>query len=132
MTSAGSFGRLITRIDLRSTAARNDVVRAQAHNWVVGQDVMRAPDITELIARYARFADPLRLRVIGRLAASASRTADDSGERRMGNLVADAQQAATGADAAFVNPGEIRAGLPGRRRHLRPRVRVAAVRHARW
>ena len=26
----------------------------------------------------------------------------------MGNLVADAWQAASGADAAFVNPGEIR------------------------
>ena len=112
VTAAGSFGRVITRIELTIDRRRNDVQRAQAHNWVVGQDVMRAPDITELIARYARLADPLRLRVIGRLAASASRTADASGERRMGNLVADAQQAATGADAAFVNPGEIRSGLP--------------------
>ena len=30
----------------------------------------------------------------------------------MGNLVADAQRAATGAAAAFVNPGIVRAGLP--------------------
>jgi 5'-nucleotidase len=111
VTSAGSFGRLITRIDLTIDRRRNDVVRARADNWIVGQDVMRAPVITELIARYAQLADPLRLRVIGRLAASASRTPDDSGERRMGNLVADAQQAASGADMAFVNPGEIRTGL---------------------
>ena len=111
VTSAGSFGRLITRMELTVDRRRNDVVRARADNWIVGQDVMRAPDLTELIARYAQLADPLRLRVIGRLAASASRTADDSGERRVGNLIADAQAAATGADAAFVNPGEIRTGI---------------------
>jgi 5'-nucleotidase len=111
VTSAGSFGRLITRLELTVDRRRNDVVRARADNWIVGQDVMRAPDLTELIARYAQLADPLRLRVIGRLAASASRTADDSGERRVGNLIADAQAAATGADAAFVNPGEIRTGI---------------------
>jgi 5'-nucleotidase len=112
VTSAGSFGRLITRVELTIDRRRNDVVRARADNWIVGQDVMRAPDISELIARYARFADPLRLRVIGRLAEGASRSPDDSGEREMGNLVADAQREAGGADAAFVNPGEIRAGLP--------------------
>jgi 5'-nucleotidase len=112
VTSAASFGRLITRIELTIDRRRNDVVRARADNWVVGQDVMRAPDLSELIARYARLADPLRLRVIGRLAASATRTPDDSGEHRMGNMVADAWQEASGAEAAFVNPGEIRSGLP--------------------
>jgi 5'-nucleotidase len=111
VTSAGSFGRLITRVHMVIDRRRNDVVRARADNWIVGQDVMRAPDITELIARYAQLADPLRLRVIGRLAVSATRTVDDSGERRVGNLIADAQQAATGANAAFVNPGEIRTGI---------------------
>jgi 5'-nucleotidase len=111
VTGAGSFGRLITRVELTVDRRRNDVVRAQAHNWIVGQDVMRAPDISALIARYARFADPLRLRVIGRLAEGASRRADDSGEHEIGNLVADAQLAATASDAAFVNPGEIRVGL---------------------
>jgi 5'-nucleotidase len=112
VTSAASFGRLITRIEMTIDRRRHDVVRARADNWVVGQDVMRAPSISELIARYAGLADPLRLRVIGRLAASATRTPDDSGERRMGNLVADAWQAASGADVALVNPGELRSGLP--------------------
>jgi 5'-nucleotidase len=111
VTSAGSFGRLITRIDLTIERRHDDVVRAEAHNWIVGRDVMRAPDISALIARYAHFADPLRQRLIGRLAEGASRRADDSGEREMGNLVADAQLQATASDAAFVNPGEIRAGL---------------------
>jgi 5'-nucleotidase len=112
VTSGASFGRLITRIELVIDRRRNDVVRAKADNWIVGQDVMRAPDITEMIARYARLADPLRLRVIGRLAMAAGRSPDDSGERRVGNLIADGQQQATSADAAFVNPGEIRTGIP--------------------
>ena len=112
VTSAGSMGRLITRIHLTIDGRRHDVVRANASQWVVGQDVLRAPDLTELIARYAGFADPLRTRLIGRLAQYAGRTPDDSGERRVGLLVADGQQDATGAHAAFVNPGEIRTGLP--------------------
>jgi 5'-nucleotidase len=111
VTSGASYGRLITRIEMVVDRRRNDVVRARADNWIVGQDVMRAPDISELIARYAALADPLRLRVIGRLAVPATRTVDDSGERRVGNLIADAQRVATGADAAFVNPGEIRTGI---------------------
>jgi 5'-nucleotidase len=111
VTSAGSYGRLITRIDLEISRRTHDIVRAGADNWIVGQDVMRAPDLTALIAHYSRFAGPLRDRVIGRLASSASRTRDDSGESRMGNLVADAQQRMTGADAAFILPGGVRAGL---------------------
>jgi 5'-nucleotidase len=112
VTSGASSGRLITRVEMTIDRRRNDVVRARADNWIVGQDVMRAPDISELIARYATLADPLRLRVIGRLAVAATRTVDDSGERRIGNLIADAQRAAVGADVAFVNPGEIRTGIP--------------------
>jgi 5'-nucleotidase len=112
VTSAASFGRLITRVTLKLSRRENDIVRARADNWVVGQDVMRAPDITRLIARYARFADPLRKRVIGRLATHASRGANRAGERPMGTMLADAMVQASGADAAFVNPGELRRGLP--------------------
>jgi 5'-nucleotidase len=112
VTSAASFGRLITRVTLRLSRRRNDIVRARADNWVVGQDVRRAPDISRLIKRYSRFADPLRKRVIGHLAGYASRGANRAGERPMGSLVADAMLLASGADAAFVNPGELRRGLP--------------------
>ena len=111
VTSAGSYGRLITRIDIEISRRTHDVIRARADNWIVGQDVMRAPDLTALIAHYTRFAAPLRDRVIGRLASSASRARDDSGESRMGNLVADAQRHVTVADAAFIIPGHVRAGL---------------------
>jgi 5'-nucleotidase len=112
VTSAGSYGRLITRIELEISRRSRDVRHVSARNWVVGQDVMRAPDITALIERYSHFAAPLRDRVIGRTARRVGRLRDPSGESKMGNLVADGQREATATDAAFVNPGIVRAGLP--------------------
>jgi 5'-nucleotidase len=112
VTSAGSFGRALTRVELSINRRTDEIRQVTADNWVVGQDVMRAPDMTELIAHYSRFAAPLASRVIGRLSRSVGRTRDRSGESRMGNLVADAQRESTGAAAAFVNPGIVRSGLP--------------------
>ena len=111
VTSAASYGRLVTRLQLEIDRRTGDVRRTRARNWLVGHWVMRAPDMTEMIARYRTFAAPLADRVVGRLADSASRYRDRSGESRMGNLVADAQREAGGGDAAFIRPGQVRAGL---------------------
>ena len=111
VTSAASYGRLVTRLQLEIDRRTGDVKRTRARNWLVGHWVMRAPDMTEMIARYRTFAAPLADRVVGRLADSASRYRDRSGESRMGNLVADAQWEAGGGDAAFIRPGQVRAGL---------------------
>jgi 5'-nucleotidase len=112
VTSAGSYGRVISKVELDISRRTDEVVGVRARNWVVGQDVIAAPDITALIERYSRLAAPIRDRIVGRLARRAGRTRDPSGESKMGNLVADTQRAATGATAAFVNPGIVRAGLP--------------------
>jgi 5'-nucleotidase len=111
VTAAGSFGRLITRASLTISRRTHDVVRMRADNKIVTQDVPPAVDLNELIARYTTLAAPLRDRVIGRLAQFASRWPDISGESRLGNLVADAHRVAGSADAAFVNPGTVRASL---------------------
>ena len=111
VTSAASYGRLITRLQLEINRRTGDVQRTRARNWVVGHWVMRAPDITEMITRYRSFAAPLADRVIGRVSGSVSRYRDSSGESRMGSLVADAQRLASGSDAAFIRPGQVRAGL---------------------
>ncbi len=111
VTSAGSFGRMITRIELKLNRRTRDIMRAPAENRIVYQGPFGAPDIRALIDRYARLADPIRKRVIGRMASNAGRARDPSGESRMGNLIADAQRAATGTDAAFTNPGGVRGGL---------------------
>jgi 5'-nucleotidase len=112
VTSAGSYGRLITKVELDIRRKDDEVQAVRARNWVVGQDVKPAPDISALVARYSRVAAPIRDRLVGRMARRAGRTRDPSGESKAGNLVADAHRAASGADVAFVNPGLVRAGLP--------------------
>ena len=112
VTSASSFGRLVTDIDMTLSVRTRDVVEVRTDNVVITQTVERAPDMSALIAEYDRFAAPLRDRVIGRISADITRTADDSGEHAAGNLIADAQLAETtgaGAVAAFMNPGGVRA-----------------------
>ncbi|HEX2416306.1 MAG TPA: bifunctional metallophosphatase/5'-nucleotidase [Thermoleophilaceae bacterium] len=114
VTSASSFGRLVTDIDLTLDRRSRDVVEVAANNMIVTQNVFKAGDITQLIERYDAIAAPLRDRVIGRISADITRTPDDSGENAAGNLIADAQLAATadpdtgGAVAAFMNPGGVR------------------------
>jgi 5'-nucleotidase len=115
VTSASSFGRLITDIDLELDRRSKDVVQVSANNQIVTQNVFKAMDMTQLIERYAVIAAPLRDRVIGRISADITQANDDSLEQAAGNLIADAQHAATAspetgaAVAAFMNPGGVRA-----------------------
>jgi 5'-nucleotidase len=117
VTSASSFGRLFTDIDLTLDRRTNDVVKVTADNVIVTQNVFKAQDITALIDRYNAIAAPLRDRVIGRISADITRAPDDSGENAGGNLIADAQLAATSSSgtgaavAAFMNPGGVRSDL---------------------
>jgi 5'-nucleotidase len=115
VTSASSFGRLTTDIDLTLSRRSRDVVEVTANNQVVTQNVFKAMDMTQLIERYSVIAAPLRDRVIGRISADITQANDDSLEQAAGNLIADAQCAATAspttgnAVAAFMNPGGVRA-----------------------
>jgi 5'-nucleotidase len=115
VTSASSFGRLVTDIDLRIDPANGDVVDARARNIVVAHDV--APDAAqkELIGRYRTLLGPVAAEEVGETSAAITRAAGPSGETPLGNLIADAQLSATddeqGAVAAFMNPGGVRADL---------------------
>jgi 5'-nucleotidase len=123
VTSASSFGRLITQIDLTIDGRTNDVVAATAKNNVVTQTVEKDPATTELLTRYKALSDPIANRVIGSITADLRSARDTpsgqvpSGEQPMGNVIADAQLAATKASdfgdsvVAFMNPGGVRAGL---------------------
>jgi 5'-nucleotidase len=115
VTSASSFGRLVTDIDLSIDPGTGDVVDARARNVVVARDV--APDAAqkELIGRYRALVGPVAAEEVGETSAAVTRAAAPSGESPLGNLVADAQLAATddeqGAVAALMNPGGVRADL---------------------
>ncbi len=123
VTSASSFGRLITQIDLTIDENTADIVAATAKNNVVTQTVAKDAPTTELLARYKSLSDPIANRVIGTITADIRSARDTpsgqnaAGEQPMGDVIADAQLAATapsdfgGAVVAFMNPGGVRGGL---------------------
>jgi 5'-nucleotidase len=117
VTSAASYGRLFTDIELVLDTASGDVVESSAHNVLVTRDVEGVPEVQALVDRYDALAAPLRDRVLGRVTAplrQPNEKAWPSGESTLGNVIADAQLAATkdaGAQVAFMNPGGIRGDL---------------------
>ncbi|HSE10300.1 MAG TPA: bifunctional metallophosphatase/5'-nucleotidase [Nocardioidaceae bacterium] len=130
VTSASSFGRLVTDIDIWIDRATGDVMKAQAENVIVERTLAKDEQQTELIARYREALGPIATKVVGTTAEELTRTQEDlfqsgvnsdgnpvyaKGESALGNVIADAQLAATddeaGALAAFMNPGGVRADL---------------------
>jgi 5'-nucleotidase len=118
VTSAASFGRLITEINL-VVDRRGEVDRAAttAVNRIVTRDVPKDPELSALIAKYRTLVAPIANRKVGEITADLLRQPDASGESPLGNVIADAQLADTapaakgGAQLALMNPGGIRADL---------------------
>nr|MBO2503011.1 bifunctional metallophosphatase/5'-nucleotidase [Thermoanaerobacterales bacterium] len=117
VTSASSFGRLVTDMDLTIDRRTKRITSIAVDNRIVTRDVEPAPGIEALIARYDELSAPLANRVIGRITADITRAPNAAGESALGDVIADSQLAATapehlgGAQVAFMNPGGIRADL---------------------
>jgi 5'-nucleotidase len=125
VTSASSFGRLITDIDLVIDHQTKDVTSATARNVVVTQDnpatpvveVEKDPALTTILNKYTELSNPLARQEIGSITADITRTANAAGESALGDVIADAQLEATaptdfgGSVIAFMNPGGIRNDL---------------------
>jgi 5'-nucleotidase len=131
VTSASSFGRILTDITLTVDDRTGELVAASAENSVVanalntpGTGVVRQPDpakadpaIQAVVDQYLTASAPLSNRVIGRIQGDLTRTPSPLGESALGDVIADAQLAATapanlgGARIAFMNPGGIRNDL---------------------
>lgn len=131
ITSASSFGRILTDINLEVDDRRGTLVSASAQNVIVenalntpGPGVVRMPDtskedpaVQSVVDQYVSAAAPLANQVIGKIQGDLTRDADAEGESTLGNVIADAQLSATqpatlgDADIAFMNPGGIRADL---------------------
>jgi 5'-nucleotidase len=119
VTSASSFGRLLTDVDL--TIGRNGDVKAVSRNNIPMYTAGREPveDVQALINRYDTLSAPLRRTPVGKIADDITRDPDPdlSRENALGNLIADAQLADTDdadrgdADGALMNPGGVRADL---------------------
>jgi 5'-nucleotidase len=114
-TSASSFGRLVTDIDLRIDHRTKDIVNATAHNVIVTRGVAKDATETAIISKYDALSGPLAHRIVGSITADITRAANAAQESALGDVIADAQLASTsrtdfgGAVVAFMNPGGIRA-----------------------
>ena len=129
VTSAASFGRMVSKLHLLIDRKTHDIVRpaAFAENLIVenGEAVTPVAGLLELIDTYNTLVEPIANEVIGHIAPVAvagqviSRTPDsDGGDSPLGNLIADAQRAdesvVFGGEPpviAFMNPGGIRGDL---------------------
>ncbi|MER5637389.1 5'-nucleotidase C-terminal domain-containing protein [Kitasatospora sp. NPDC002227] len=119
VTSAASFGRLYTEIDLKLDKTDGTIIRPSvtAANHVVRRDVPKAPDMTALIAYYNKLAAPIANRPVGYIGADINGRGSTDLEKPLGDVIADAQLAGLsakdkgGAQVAFMNPGGIRSDL---------------------
>ena len=131
ITSASSFGRVLSDVTLTINDKSGELEQASAENVLVenalntpGPGVTRIPDpskedpqVQKVVDQYVAAAAPLANRVIGRIQGDLTRTGSPQGETTLGDVIADAQLVATqpanlgGAQLAFMNPGGIRADL---------------------
>ena len=117
ITEAGSYGTLVTEIDLVLDRSTRKIVAKKARNVVVDPNGAKDAALTALVDRYAALSAPLENRVVGRLTREASALVGPSGESTLGNLIADAHLFGTAAPdkgaavIAFNNPGSLRAPI---------------------
>ena len=124
VTSAASFGRAVTDIDLTidqhsEDDHRGDGDATRSSRRTCSQD----PAAQAILDKYTTLSAPLANRVIGTITADIRSARDTpsgqnaAGEQPMGDVIADAMLEATtptdfgGAVAAFMNSGGVRAGL---------------------
>jgi 5'-nucleotidase len=124
VTSASSFGRLVTETTLTYDRRTSDIVRTSVASQNVIVDRAKLPQDsaqTELISKYGTLVASIANRVLGSISQDIGRSganANAGEESELGDLIADAQLAdpsvVTNGQApviAFMNPGGIRADL---------------------
>ncbi|MEV0597038.1 bifunctional metallophosphatase/5'-nucleotidase [Nonomuraea cavernae] len=116
-SQGGSFGRVITQVDLQVNVKTRDVDRSSvvADNHVVTRTVTPDPEISAFVQTWKDRVAPVANKPVGTISADLTNTATPSGESPLGNLIADGQLAATttggNAQIALMNPGGIRNSL---------------------
>ncbi len=122
VTSAYSYGRVVSEIDLVIDPRTGDVRRDEStsvNHAVIADDLEPDGVMTAIIARWQPLFDAFANDPIGSITADINRGGTGGSDRGVesaaGNLVADAQLEATatlyGADVAFMNPGGLRSDL---------------------
>ena len=113
VSSASSFGRLVTDIDMRINSRSGRPMSISVDNKIVFRDDADA-GLAGLVSDYQTLVAPIANAIVGQITANITRTGNTAGESALGDVIADAQLAYTqsvGAQLAFMNPGGIRADL---------------------
>ena len=115
LTSAKSFGRVLTEIDLTLDPTTGHVLSKKARNLATTRDVPLDPAMAQHIARYRELVSPLADQAVGLQAEDLLRQPNEAGESSLGMLIADAQLLETsktaGAQLALMNLGGVRNDL---------------------
>src|SRR5206468_12428887 len=134
VTSAGSFGTLITNIDFTldrrtrqfaSISAQNVVVENGVRNpdgsWAkdangnfIRNPALVDPQAKAIADKYRTAVAPLANKVVGKITGDIVQAANAAGESPLGDVIADGMLKYTtsaGAQLAFMNPGGIRTSL---------------------
>ena len=125
VTSAGSFSRVMTNIDLTLNTKTKDVIAVNVENKLVDRNnflgaaepIQPVAEIATIVANYNSLVQPIAGRVVGSITADITRATTSARESALGDVIADAQLFATasadkgGAVIAFMNTGGLRADL---------------------
>jgi 5'-nucleotidase len=132
ITSASSFGRVLSDITLTIDDRNDKLISASADNILIDNaknlrtssttvrdpDPAKAdPEVQAVVDQYVAAAAPLANKIIGHIQGDLTRAASPYGESALGDVIADGQLLATqpaslgGAVIAFMNPGGIRQDL---------------------
>ncbi|HST86453.1 MAG TPA: bifunctional metallophosphatase/5'-nucleotidase [Kineosporiaceae bacterium] len=99
LTSAASYGRLLTTVQLRIDPNAHTVTKISAKNSIVTHQRTPDPAVAAVVKRYQKLIGPIANRKVGHLSRAATRDPSASGETALGDLVADAQLAETAPKA---------------------------------
>ena len=114
LTSAKSYGRILTEIDLTIDPKTGDVIEKSANNVATTREVTLDEPMVAHISRYRELVRPLAQKPVGSVAKDLVRATDDDGYSQLAGIIADAQLAATspsdmgGAQFALMNLGGVR------------------------
>ena len=110
VTSASSYGRVVSDIDVTIDTKTRDITAVTAHNLLVDRTnpaIKPNAEVAHIVDGYVALAAPIVNQVMGSVGGEITRTKSESGETPMGDLIADAELEATSAPGSRRSPGSV-------------------------
>ncbi|GAB6897806.1 bifunctional metallophosphatase/5'-nucleotidase [Kineosporia succinea] len=117
LTSAASYGRLLTKIKITMNTSTHEVTSVSAGNVIVNHRGTSDKTVRTVVNRYKKVTDKVANKKVTTLKVKLGRMLTRNGESYLGRVIADAQLAATkpksrgGAQIAIINRGLARMNL---------------------